>query len=244
MQKNAIKSGLSVAACALSLLAAPAKADTIELNSWWAGNTWDANIVFNGTNYHNGAPTSLTEGGGAGGFKTYNLTTDPGRNNSFQSWCVDIFHSFGFASQSSDILQTAASIFGATKATDLGRLATNHYANVASNATPGATSAAFQLAIWEIVNENTGNPYSLSAGAFTATGTGAGLAATWLSELNNIPSGSTYSVKIWEVQGDGPSGSGSQDVAVFTSVPEPDSYAMILAGLGLAGFIARRRRKQ
>ncbi len=243
MYKLATKSALSVAACAFGLLAAPVKADTIELNTWWAGNTWDANIVFNGTNYHNGLPSTLTEGGGAGGFKTYNLTTDPGRNSSFQSWCVDIFHSFGFASQSSDILNTATSIFGASKATDLGRLATNHYANVASQATLGATSAAFQLAIWEIVNENTGNLYSLSAGAFTATGTGAALATTWLNELNNTPSASTYYVNIWEVQGDGPSGMGSQDVAVFTSVPEPETYALMLAGLGLLGFSARRRKQ-
>ena len=30
--------------------------------------------------------------------------------------------------------------------------------------------------------------------------------------------------------------------AVATPVPEPETYAMLLAGLGIVGFVARRRR--
>lgn len=37
------------------------------------------------------------------------------------------------------------------------------------------------------------------------------------------------------------SGPGAQDLAVFAPIPEPETYAMMLAGLGLQGFIARRR---
>jgi hypothetical protein len=29
-----------------------------------------------------------------------------------------------------------------------------------------------------------------------------------------------------------------------TSVPEPETYAMLLAGLGLMGFVARRRKQR
>jgi hypothetical protein len=32
--------------------------------------------------------------------------------------------------------------------------------------------------------------------------------------------------------------------ATVTAVPEPESYAMLLAGLGLMGAIARRKAKQ
>jgi hypothetical protein len=35
----------------------------------------------------------------------------------------------------------------------------------------------------------------------------------------------------------------SADIHVVTSVPEPESYAMLLAGLGLLGFGARRRKQ-
>ena len=33
-------------------------------------------------------------------------------------------------------------------------------------------------------------------------------------------------------------------ILAFTAVPEPDTYAMMLAGLGLMGFIARRRKQK
>jgi len=31
-------------------------------------------------------------------------------------------------------------------------------------------------------------------------------------------------------------------VAAISAIPEPETYAMLLAGLGLLGFIARRRK--
>jgi hypothetical protein len=33
-----------------------------------------------------------------------------------------------------------------------------------------------------------------------------------------------------------------QDFLVMAPVPEPESYAMLLAGLGIVGAVARRRR--
>ena len=220
----------------------PARADVIELSSWWGGNTWDANIVFNGTNYHNGANTSLSGAGGAGGFKTYDLTKDPQKLNAFESWCVDIFHDFYFPASGSDTLKTAATVFGLAKANDLGRLATNHFASVASMTSTALNAAAFQLAIWEIVNEGAGNSYNLSSGNFKVTGTGASLAQTWLNELNAGPSASAYAVNIWTVQ-QGAAGWGPQDVAVFTSVPEPGTFGMLLASIGIIGLIRRRKRR-
>jgi hypothetical protein len=40
--------------------------------------------------------------------------------------------------------------------------------------------------------------------------------------------------KAWKLDG--------ANLSYVTAVPEPESYAMLLAGLGLMGFIARRRR--
>jgi hypothetical protein len=31
---------------------------------------------------------------------------------------------------------------------------------------------------------------------------------------------------------------------LLTAVPEPETYAMLLAGLGLMGFVARRRKQK
>jgi hypothetical protein len=48
----------------------------------------------------------------------------------------------------------------------------------------------------------------------------------------------------FDVAGTTTSGAGSYAVAVsLAPVPEPETYAMMLAGLGLMGFIARRRKQ-
>ena len=233
-----------LAASALAI-AQPAAADIIQLNSFWAGSG-SASITFaaGGTNYHDGSISAgFTESGGAGGFKTYNLTVDPGKLAPFQSWCVDIFHNFSFATNGIDILNTAASIFGAAKANDLGRLYTNHHNLVDSTSSTGTNEAAFQLAVWEIVNEQTGNSYDLNSGWLKASGTGASVAQGWLNELNTTPSASMYNVNIWSVV-QGPSGWGPQDVAVFTPIPEPQTYLLLIAGLALLGFGVRQPRLQ
>jgi hypothetical protein len=235
--------GLIAAALAAAALCAaqPAAADIIEINNFWAG-AGNVNISFTGTNWHDGSTvTGLNEYGGSGGFKTYDLTTDPNRQNAFQSFCVDIFHSFGFVVDSKDTLQPA-SIISATAAADLGRLYTNHQADISSTSSSANNEAAFQLAVWEIVNERSG-AYNLNGGAFKASGTGSSTAQTWLNELAT-PSASNYAANIWTVQSMITTGNGyAQDVVVFAPVPEPQTYAMMLVGLGLLGFSARRKNQ-
>jgi hypothetical protein len=118
---------------------------------------------------------------------------------------------------------------------------------VATSATTALNGVAFQLAIWEIVNDNyvAGNTTALADGAFKATSSVVGavtLANSWLAALGDIKT-NTYGVNIWSVNGASSFGSGSQDVAVFAPIPEPETYGMLLAGLGLMGFVARRRRQ-
>ena len=233
-----------LAASALAI-AQPAAADTIELNNWWAGHG-SATITFaaGGINYHNGsASAGFTESGGSGGFKTYNLTVDPGRHAPFEAWCVDIFHNFSFAASGTDTLKTAVSVFGATKANDLGRLFTNHHTVIDATSSTATNEAAFQLAVWEIVNEKAGDAYSLTSGWLKASGTGAAQAAIWLNELNTTPSASLYKANIWSVN-QGASGWGPQDVAVFTPIPEPQTYLLLIAGLALLAFGVRQPRLQ
>jgi PEP-CTERM motif len=242
--------GLVVAAL---FVAQPATADVIELNNFWAGSG-TVTINFTGTDWHDGSTvTGLQVSGASGGFRTYDLTTDPGRHNGFQSFCVDIFHSFSFSTDSNDVLKpanvalagstaTLPTIISSQAAVNLGRLYTNHQADIASTGSSATNEAAFQLAVWEIVNERSGT-YSLSGGDFKATGTGSALASTWLGELGTA-SNSAYTANIWTVQSLVTQGNGySQDVVVFSPVPEPQTYAMLLAGLGVIGFTSRRRKQ-
>lgn len=246
MAKNTGFRGLTAAALAVTALLAaqPAAADIIEINSFWAGSGV-ATIDFTGTNWKTGQKVvGLHEVGGSGGFETYNLSTDPHKQNAFQSFCVDIFSSFGFSVTSNDNLQPAT-IISAEAAADLGQLYTNHHADIDSLGSSAQNEAAFQLAVWEIVNEQVDGAYSLESGNFKAYGTGGSLAKTWLSELGDVQT-NLYTASIWTVQSMITTGHGhAQDVVTFspiqTSVPEPETYAMMLVGLGLLGLSARRK---
>lgn len=77
-------------------------------------------------------------------------------------------------------------------------------------------------------------------GGFDASGTALGYSSGMLSAGN-------YSLKITGTgigAGVGTDGSAGQYSLFTQAVPEPESYAMFLAGLGLMGAIARRRRVQ
>ena len=102
-------------------------------------------------------------------------------------------------------------------------------------------SAAFQLALWELAKDDG----KLSSGIVQSTsGTDSAVVTLASSMINNAKNGvagpNQYSFNLYT------SGK-NQDYLVasmssVTPVPEPETYAMLLAGLGLIGFTANRRR--
>lgn len=103
-------------------------------------------------------------------------------------------------------------------------------------------SAAFQAAVWEIVNEKSGT-FSLSGGSFMGnfsnsfyvTDSTTQQANAWLSAVNSFSGPELYKAQKYV-------SASAQDLLVITAVPEPETYAMLLAGLGVMGVVARRRR--
>ena len=53
---------------------------------------------------------------------------------------------------------------------------------------------------------------------------------------NGAVSGGTSEIGLWTLQGN------TLTYSVAAAVPEAETYAMMLAGLGLVGFMVRRRR--
>ncbi|MES2831276.1 MAG: PEP-CTERM sorting domain-containing protein [Pseudomonadota bacterium] len=164
----------------------------------------------------------------AGAFNTKASDT----SGSFLAWCVDIFQSTFFGKSITDFdRQTASTALLASKTDALTSLATQSLGKVNNS----LTSAAFQLAIWEIANE-TNSVYGFTTGAFRAfdaSDESIALATQWLNGLPTVSGVSAYSISILE-------SSGYQDLAVFTEVPEPSSIAVLFAGL--IGFAMTRRK--
>ncbi len=179
--------------------------------------------------------------GGVGGFSAV-YTPTVGSPTSFVAFCVDLFQNFSFGSAFSVTPVLAQGYYSAQQFTVLDRLYTQHYAPIKNGTSNSTDSAAFQLAVWEIVRE-TGGVYSLSGGTFTASAT----PSTNASDLLAISNANTW---LGNASLGGPSGgytltaltsSARQDQMMATPVPEPETYAMLLAGLGLMGFVIRRR---
>jgi hypothetical protein len=114
-----------------------------------------------------------------------------------------------------------------------------------STSSPAATALGFQLALWELYNDNG----SLTSGslAFGTAGNGGELSKAVL----NTAAGMLTTAQDSKIAIDNRfsftrySAAGAQPVVTATAispVPEPATYAMFGAGLALAGWAARRRR--
>lgn len=114
-----------------------------------------------------------------------------------------------------------------------------------------ASVAANNLAVWSPasnspfgtftygINCSSGCPSGASAGGYADPLNFTVLNAT-ISEFNQLSTGGTAAYFAADVFGNGATGAIGATVA---AVPEPGTYAMMLAGLGLMGFTVRRRRR-
>jgi len=185
---------------------------------------------------------------GAGGFNaSYDRNFNaPPAATSFVAYCIDLAETFSWNSAFTVTEKAPSSLFGGFKAGALDRLYTQHFKEVgqAPTATDRAVkSAAFQLAVWEIVTETqptaTYAAFDLGSGSFRVTSgnsTARTTADTWLDNLGTGQSGAYTLTALYS--------NGHQDQMMATPVPEPETYMMLLAGLGLMGFVARRRQRQ
>jgi len=212
----------SLAAVAVSAaFAAPALADTVQLNSWTFGGPSSVSV---------GTPNYS---GGAGKFSGFL------NSNAFETFCAELTQTFNLGGTYTDYsVVGGATAWGSTTSTALDRV----LSFVAS--APGTwlhnadTSAAVQSAVWEVLNETSGS-YGFTTGTFKASSSSTG---TQLA-LNNLNAQwGNIATQAITVHADKLFSKDHQDFLVITAVPEPETYAMLLAGLGIVGAVGRRRR--
>ncbi|MCB5190305.1 PEP-CTERM sorting domain-containing protein [Methylobacillus arboreus] len=168
--------------------------------------------------------------------------------DSFAAFCVELTQNFRTFGKSAVYTEGT---FSSTVESNLTNLANKYYSFVDD----AISSAAFQVAVWEIVSEKSDN-LNLDKGKFEADPVWNGflwfgsydaeskaaisLAKTWLSGVNDdsILATGDYSLTYLKNKN-------YQDLVVFTSiaaVPEPATYGMLLLGMGVVALVARRRR--
>ena len=155
-------------------------------------------------------------------------------STSFTAYCIELTQGFDFGVRYDYSTVAGATYLDARRADALSRLLTAGRSFV----TDSATSAAMQSGIWEIVYE-TGPSFALTTGSLKVAPADAanqaafGAVDTFLSQLSSYAADVPINVL---------TNPNTQDFLVVSSIPEPGTWALLAAGLGVLGLMARRRQ--
>lgn len=161
------------------------------------------------------------------------------------AFCVDIHTYLDTTNVVGYSLQSATSYFSDLNRVDqIGKLYTGFESSVRESRNAGY-SAAFQLALWEIINENTSG-LSLTGGSFTSHPfvDAQGIAEGWLGSLDNFQNDYNLFVLSSDLTGVDDVTKKSQDLLMFSpkspaKVTEPGTLALLALGIG--GLVLRRK---
>lgn len=159
------------------------------------------------------------------------------------AYCIDIFQTLSLGTLYNDYATSSLAADAGLTAARKGEIAQLFHGFYDTSLTSSTNSAAFQLAMWEIVFE-TGPKLNLDGANAsdrgvtyaTSPNTPANvitIADAWLAGVSSF---STDTAGITTYR------SGAhQDLISYHYVPEPATWTMLVAGLGLLAFMARRR---
>lgn len=162
------------------------------------------------------------------------------------TFCIDVLTGYYTYSPFNDVAMTSVFSNAGQQNALAGLLA---YANIVidgagSMSDKSLSAAAFALAIWEVVYE-TGGSYNLTSGNFSVYGdfgAAGALANTYLGNVTNGSwAGSTGNVRVLASSSRQIENQNQIYLRPMAPVPEPSTWAMMLAGFAMIGGAMRRR---
>ncbi len=190
-----------------------------------AGSALADTLVYNGSVYPSPPAVTITSPNNVTSVASEFSVTDTTTSTTFNAFCVDIMNTLLTPAQYTPTSLASDGVFSPTVKSNIDKLFTQHYAAV-TNAT---TAAEFQEALWKVVYDGS------YAGSVNATVDA--VANTWATTLGAATGG--YNLTVWRSS---PGQTASQAEISMTAVPEPETYLLMLSGLGMAGLMTRRRR--
>ncbi len=221
-------------------LAGSAHAVSVNMTDFTYGSPSSAVITgSNGSPSYDGAAGAftgaITDSAGADAKSGFTMSAAAASPTSFVAWCAELTQSFDFGVTYDYTPTGSIGYFGAQRANDLSRLFTAAAANHFVFDSVG--SAAFQAGIWEIIYEKNAGYSFLTGTLLGAPKDLANQAAFntvngFLVNLGQYAAG--YHIDVLT--------NGAQQDFLVATIPEPETWAMLVAGLGVIGFLRRRRK--
>jgi len=218
------------------VLAAPAHAVSINMSDFsFAAPTTVSMDGTDGSPSYDGPAGRFFGTGDVGGSDALRFgVIDAASTSSFVAWCAELTQTFSFNVTYDYTLVSGAAHFGAVKADELSRLFTAAQGFVVDN----KTSAAMQAAIWEIIYEQD-QTFSLLGGTFKGGPEDPSAQGAFDTVNGFLTHLSDYAAL---ARIDVLENAAQQDFLVAT-IPEPETWLLTIAGLGLIGVVRRRRAR-
>lgn len=231
-------------ALAGAVLFAPslASASTITLTYQTPGNIFGSN---GSAGVHLISPRNVNAS--AGGFAVKGNISGNSALETFTAWCLDITTAINL-NVGYDVTTTPFDVAPLTSARITNILALFNTGLTGLDLTMGRNSAGFQLALWELVYENTGNPFNVSVGNFLATSSNANAiikANSLLAGLGGVKTGN-YGLTFLQAYHHRSQNlvTGNPIPEVIQPVPVPAAGLLLFGALAGTGLLARLRRRK
>jgi hypothetical protein len=227
---------MSLAAAAMTAASSGAQAVTLSLSQaptyYYTSGSPNAQIIDNGNLLHGGANIGLSP-------LVLEGTLD-GNSVSLFAYCIDVYQA---AMQDNFTVVSLLDYLSDVRSGDAVARYNQFASLIAGNSGPvdAQVDGAVQAAVWELRYETAGNPLNAFAGDFHFDNVAGNTPAFDPNALLTLPTAPNPAMSLWVAKS-----AGTQDLLFWSvsPVPEPGSWAMMIAGMAAVGYAMRSSRRK